>query len=204
MTIITKIKSNPALKKIVLWMLIPSNEYRPRLWVRIFLNPFLHYNGIGSVIRRRTKMDLFPFRKFQLGDHSVIEDFSTVNNAVGDVIIGKNSFIGVSNVIIGPVEIGDEVMLAQNVVLSGLNHGYEDVTIPPKRQKITTDKIKVGNGVWIGANSTITAGVELGNHSVIGAGSVVTKNIPAFCVAVGNPAKVIKSYNEQTKMWEKK
>ncbi len=148
-------------------------------------------------------MDVFPFRDFQIGDDSVIEDFSTVNNAVGDVIIGKSSLIGVSNVIIGPVEIGDEVILAQNIVISGLNHGYEDISKSPMRQKVTTAIIRIGDKVWIGANSTITAGVTLGTHCIIGAGSVVTKDIPPFSVAVGNPAKVIKTYNPQTKIWEK-
>lgn len=184
-------------------MLIPTGEYRPRLWVRLIVNPFFHRKGRGSIIRWRTRMDVFPFRDFQIGDDSVIEDFSTVNNAVGDVIIGKSSLIGVSNVIIGPVEIGDEVILAQNIVISGLNHGYEDVSKSPMRQKVTTAIIRIGDKVWIGANSTITAGVTLGTHCIIGAGSVVTKDIPPFSVAVGNPAKVIKTYNPQTKIWEK-
>jgi len=54
---------------------------------------------------------------------------------------------------------------------------------------------------WIGANAVITAGVTIGKHSVIAAGSVVTKNIPPYSVAVGNPARVIKQYNFETKQW---
>ncbi|MEJ7692086.1 acyltransferase [Daejeonella sp.] len=203
MTLISKIKSDPKLKKIGLWMLIPSNEYRPRWWVKAFLNPFKHSRGKGAIVRHQTKTDLFPFRNFVLGDRSVIETFSTLNNAVGDIIIGDDSFIGVGNVIIGPVSIGSNTMLAQNVVLSGMNHGYEDVKVPPIKQKISTKQITVGDNVWIGANVTVTAGVEIGNHSIIGAGSVVTKNIPDYSVAVGNPAKVIKKYNFELEKWEK-
>ena len=107
------------------------------------------------------------------------------------------------NVIIGPVSIGNDVILAQNIVISGLNHGYEDVNIPPSLQKTITKKIVLEDSIWIGANAVITAGVTIGKHSVIGAGSVVTKNIPSFCVAVGNPAKIIKRYDEVSASWKK-
>jgi acetyltransferase-like isoleucine patch superfamily enzyme len=201
--LVEKIKSNPTLKKIAHWCIIPSNEYRPRLWVKLLLNPLKHRSGKGSKVYSRTRMDLLPFNNFQLGDYSTIEDFSTVNNGVGDVFIGNRSIIGIGNVIIGPVTIGNDVMLAQNIVVSGLNHGYEDVSIPPKDQKVSTKPITISDNVWVGANCVITAGVTIGKHSVIGAGSVVTKDIPEYSVAVGNPARVIKKHNFQTGEWEK-
>lgn len=203
MSIVSKIKSNPELKRFALWMLIPSNEHRPRLWVRLFLNPFKHKRGKGAVVRWRTRMDVFPFNNFVLGTRSVIEDFSTINNGVGDVVIGDRSIVGLGNTIIGPVQIGNDVMLAQNIVVSGMNHGYEDISLPPSRQKDICKQIVIGDNVWIGANSVITIGVQIGKHSIIGAGSVVTKDIPAFSVAVGNPAKVIKQYNFSSQAWEK-
>ncbi|MBC8053224.1 MAG: acyltransferase [Sphingobacteriaceae bacterium] len=198
-----KIKANPSLKKFAHWCLIPSNEYRPRLWVKLFLNPFKHKKGKGSTIHSRTRIDVLPFNNFELGDYSTIEDFSTINNGVGDVIIGKKSIVGIGNVIIGPVKIGDNVMLAQNIVVSGLNHGYEDINIPPKDQKVSTKPITISDNVWIGANCVITAGISIGKHSVIGAGSVVTKDIPEYVVAVGNPARIIKKYNSDTFTWDK-
>ena len=148
-------------------------------------------------------MDVFPFNDFRLGTRSVIEDFSTINNGVGDVLIGERSIVGLGNTIIGPVQIGNDVMLAQNIVVSGMNHGYEDISLPPSRQKDICKQIVIGDNVWIGANSVITIGVQIGKHSIIGAGSVVTKDIPAFSVAVGNPAKVIKQYNFSSEVWEK-
>jgi acetyltransferase-like isoleucine patch superfamily enzyme len=202
MSIKSKIKSNAFLKHVALRLLIPKNEYRPRLWVKWFLNPFKHKRGRGSVIRNRTRTDLFPYNNFLLGNYSIIEDFTTINNAVGDVIIGNRTIIGIGSVIIGPVQIGNNVMIAQNIVMSGLNHGYEDVSIPPAEQKVTCKPIVISDNVWIGANSVITAGVTLGKHSVVGAGSVVTKSIPAYSVAVGNPAKVIKKYNSVNNNWE--
>jgi acetyltransferase-like isoleucine patch superfamily enzyme len=203
MSVITQIKSNPRLKSLVHWMLIPTGESRPRLWVRWFITPFYHHRGKGAVVRYYARLDIFPFNKFSLGSKSIIEDFATINNGVGDVIIGDNCGIGIGNVIIGPVNMGNYVMLAQNIVISGLNHGYEDVTLPPRVQKVVTKQITICDNVWVGANSVITAGVTIGKHAIIGAGSVVTKNIPEYSVAVGNPAKVIKKYNFTTNNWEK-
>lgn len=203
MSVSSAIKSNPALKHLALRLLIPANEHRPRLWVRLFLNPFKHHRGKGSIVRTRTRMDVFPFNNFSLGLRSVIEDFSTINNGVGNVIIGDRTIIGMGNTIIGPVTIGNDVMFAQNIVVSGMNHGYEDVDVPPSIQKEICKQINIADDVWIGANCVITAGVSIGKHSVIGAGSVVTKDVPSFSVAVGNPARVIKKYNSVTLAWEK-
>lgn len=203
MSLITIIKSNPRLKKIVHWLIVQTGKSAPRLWVRWFVNPFIHKRGRGSVVRFYSRMDLFPFNNFELGAYSVIEDFSAINNGVGDVIIGHHTGVGLSNTIIGPVTLGNYVTMAQHIVLSGLNHGFEDVTISTRLQKVVTKQITVCDDVWIGANSVITAGVTIGRHSVIGAGSVVTKDIPEYCVAVGNPAKVIKKYNFETATWER-
>jgi acetyltransferase-like isoleucine patch superfamily enzyme len=203
MFLTSAIKSNPELKKFVHWLLIPRGQARPRLWVRLFVNPFIHKKGKHTIIRFNTRMDLFPFKDFKIGSDSIIEDFATINNGVGDVLIGNNTGIGLSNVIIGPVKIGDYVMLAQNIVISGLNHGYEDVTIAPRLQKVVTKQITIDDNVWIGANCVVTAGVTIGKHAIIGAGSVVTKDIPSYCVAVGNPARVIKKYNFETSSWQK-
>ncbi|WP_281169845.1 acyltransferase [Flexithrix dorotheae] len=122
---------------------------------------------------------------------------------MGDLIIGNNSRVGIGNVLIGPVEIGNNCILAQNIVISGLNHGYEDPLIPIKDQPVMTKPISIKNDCWIGANVCITAGVEIGEHSIIGAGSVVTKSIPPFHVAVGNPAKLVKKYDFEARTWVK-
>jgi len=198
-----KIKSNESLKKLVLWMLMPRNQARPRLWVKLFVNPLKHKKGRHSLIRRRTRMDVLPFNNFVLGKDSTIEDFSTINNGVGDVVIGDRTRIGLANVLIGPVQIGNDVMFAQNIVLSGLNHGYEDIDIPPSQQKVTTKPIVVEDQVWIGANAVVTAGVIIGKHSIVAAGCVVVKDVPAYSIVGGNPGKILKQYNKETKRWER-
>ncbi|TKB97892.1 acyltransferase [Pedobacter cryophilus] len=203
MSVTKIIKSNPVLKKLIHWMIIPSNDFRPRLWIRLFVNPVRNKIGKNTIIRSSTRMDILPFNKFEIGSKSLIEDFSTINNGVGDVKIGNNTIIGLSNVIIGPVVIGDGVMLAQHIVVSGLNHGYEAIDISPSKQPVSTKLITIDDDVWIGANAVITAGVHIGKHAVIGAGSVVVKDIPDYSIAVGNPAKVIKKYNFESQNWEK-
>lgn len=203
MPIAETIKNNPTLKKIVHRLLIPKGEARPRLWVKLFLNRFFHKRGKGSTIRRRTRIDVLPFNIFELGAYATIEDFCTINNGVGAVTIGNNSLIGMGNVLIGPVSVGNNVIFAQNVVASGLNHEYRDPATPISLQPVTVMPIVVEDDCWIAANVVITAGVTIGKHSVIAAGAVVTKNVPPFSIAAGNPAKVIKQYDPTMKDWVK-
>jgi acetyltransferase-like isoleucine patch superfamily enzyme len=198
-----KIKSNEKLKKFIHYLLIPKNQARPRLWVKWFVNPFIHKRGKGTTVCRRTRMDVLPFNQFHLGSYSTVEDFATVNNGVGDVYIGDHTRIGMGNVVIGPVRIGNDVIFAQNIVMSGLNHVYEDPDIPIHRQAVTTKQITIEDDCWLGANVVVTSGVTVGKHSVVAAGAVVTKDIPPYSIAVGNPARVIKQYNPEKKSWEK-
>lgn len=198
-----RVKNNPKLKKIVHWMIVPPHEARPRLWIKLFVNPFVHKRGKGSKIRRRTRIDVLPFNKFELGEYATIEDFSTINNGVGPVFIGDRTLIGMSNVIIGPVTLGNNIIIAQNVVMSGLNHSYQDVHLPISQQNVTTSEIRIEDDCWIAANVVITAGVTIGKHSVIAAGTVVTKDVPPFSIVAGNPGKIIKKYNNATNSWDR-
>lgn len=201
MSLQDKIKNNPKLKALALYLLRPRNQHRPRLWVKWFWNPFVHKRGRGSIIRRRTRMDVMPFNPFEIGKDVLIEDFSTINNQVGPVYIDDRSLIGLSSVIIGPVSIGKDVLLAQNIVMSGLNHHYQDVSRPINQQEVSTANIIIEDEVWIGANAVITAGVKIGKHAIIAAGSVVTKNVPPYSVVAGNPAKLIKIFDTTSEEW---
>lgn len=198
-----RIKSNPKIKKLALWMLSPKNQARPRAWIKLFINPFKHKRGKGSLIRRRVRLDVMPFNNFVLGRDSTIEDFSTINNGVGDIIIGERTRIGMSNTLIGPVTVGNDVIFAQNIVASGLNHGYEDISIPITDQTVTTDPIIVEDEAWIGANAVLTAGVTVGKHSIVAAGCVVVKDVPPYSIVGGNPGRLLKQYNPETKEWER-
>lgn len=105
--------------------------------------------------------------------------------------------------------IGDDVLIASKVYITDLNHGSysgaeqskpQDIV---KERRIYTKPVKIGNNVWIGENVSILSGVEVGENAILGANSVVTKNVPKNCIAVGNPARVIKVYNKSIGKWEK-
>lgn len=202
MGVITTIKSNERLKKFLWRLCIHPVKDRPRRWVRLFLPLFIK-KGKKSVIYKSVRKDIFPSHQFIMGNNSVVEDFATIANAMGDINIGDRSRIGLGNTIIGPVNIGNDVNLAQNVVVSGLNHNYMDVSRTIKAQGVNTSLIVIKDDVWIGANSVVLAGVTIGEHVVIGAGSVVTKNIPAYSIALGNPARVVKKYDSDREKWIK-
>ncbi len=198
-----KIRSKAWLKKLVLWSLMPRRRATPRKWVRFFLNPFFHKRGKGSFVSPKARLDVLPFHEFSVGENAVIEDFVTINNGVGDVFIGSTAMVGIGSTVIGPVRIGRDVLIGQGVVLSGLNHVYEDIQLPIEKQPVTKKTITVEDEVLIGANTSIVSGVTIGKHAVIGAGSVVTKDVAAYTVVAGNPAKMIKRYEFETKKWER-
>jgi acetyltransferase-like isoleucine patch superfamily enzyme len=197
-----KIQNDPRKKALMIKLLMVTNQARPRWWVRTFVNPFKRKVGKGSVIRRSARLDVVPFRAFNIGRGSIIEDYVCINNGVGEVIIGDNVTIGIGSTLMGPVEIGNNVILAQHVGLSGLNHGYTDIDTPIRDQKCTTALIKIGDDCWIGTNAVITAGVIVGKHSIVAAGSVVTKDVPDYTIVGGNPARILKHYNSVTGNWE--
>lgn len=198
-----RIKASEKLKKAVLYVIVRPHRARPRWWVRTFVNPFTRTVKRGGCIRRSARLDVVPFNRFTVGCRAVIEDFSTVNNGVGDVLLGDRSRIGIGCTVIGPVTIGNDVQLAQHITVSGLNHNYEDVNRTIDSQGVSTAEVKIGDDVWIGANSVILAGVTIGNHVVVGAGSVVNRDLPSYSVCVGNPVRVVKQYDFQTGAWIK-
>lgn len=205
MSLIEKIKNDPRLRQLALWLIVPTNHPRPRLWVRIFLNRFFHKRGKKSHIRFHARLDVFPYHIFNVGSNSVIEDYTVINNGAGDVIIGDNSIIGIGTVIIGPVRMGNGSYTGQHVFMAGFNHGFKDGTKNSRSQPVDIrgEGVVLEEDVFIGSNSVITAGVTIGKGTQVGAGSVVSRNLPPHCIAVGNPARVIRRYNFENDLWEK-
>ncbi len=127
---------------------------------------------------------------FYMGGHGLISS---------DLVAGEYSFIG-SNCTIPPkVTIGKYTMLAPNVSILGGDHIFED----PKTPIIFSGRpimksTKIGEDVWIGANTLIMAGITVGNGAIIAAGSIVTKDVPEYSIYGGNPAKLIRMrFNDQ-------
>ena len=186
-----KFKGNPKLKKLVDWLIMNQVETRPRWYIRL-LAPFYQHRGKHSVIHRSVRMDTPPYRRFCLGDYSVVESFACINNAVGEVMIGDHTRIGLHNTIIGPVTIGSHVNLAQGITVTALNHNFENAEKHIDEQGVSTTPVTIEDDVWIGANAVILPGVHIGNHCVVAAGAVVTKDVPPHSLVGGVPAKIMK------------
>lgn len=94
------------------------------------------------------------------------------------------------------IEIGENTVLGDNVFISDNLHGnstMKDMEIEPvKRELYSKGPVNIGKNVLIGRNTCVLSNVEIGDGAIIGANSVVTHNIPAYCVAVGSPAKIVK------------
>ena len=191
------LKGNPKLKRWIDRFIMNQRDARPRWYIRL-LAPLYQHRGRGSKIYWSVRMDTPPYRKFSLGTKSVIESYCCINNAVGDVLIGNHTRIGIHNTIIGPVTIGNHVNLAQGITVTALNHNFKDTTLRIDEQGISTNPVVIGDDVWIGANAVILPGVTIGRHVVVAAGAVVTKDVPDNCIVGGVPAHIIKDLNPQT------
>lgn len=124
-------------------------------------------------------VDINPMRQVEFGSN---------------VLISKNTSITTSLSHDSKITIGNDVMIAHNVLIIGGNHKISDINIPMRLQgEGKQGSIVIEDDVWIGAGVIVLTGIRIGKGSVIGAGSVVTKNIPRYSVAVGNPAKVVKT-----------
>lgn len=187
------LQSSPEGKRVAHRALFPKDDYRPRWWVRALANPFVHHRR--GLIRRSARLDTVPFNDFVLMDKAIIEGQTLINNVMGDVIVGRHSLIGYGSVVIGPVVVDDDVLLAQNVVLSALNHNYEDISRPIREQGVNTAPIHVDKGAWIGAHAVVLPGVRIGRNSVVAAGAIVTEDVPDFSIVVGSPARVVRRYD---------
>ena len=120
-----------------------------------------------------------------------------------DLEIGDNAVIQVSCHIgcINKVRIGKYTTIAARTLVTDHTHGTveaNDLELPPRHRDLySKGPVIIGDYVMIGEGCAIMPGVTIGDHAVIGANSVVTKDIPPFCVAAGNPAKVIRNMLEQ-------
>lgn len=110
-----------------------------------------------------------------------------------DIEIGDYSGLGLNSRVMGPLKIGDNVMMGPEVMIFSRNHNIDRTDIPMIKQGDTPEMpVTIGDDVWIGARAIILPGVTVGRGAVVGAGAVVTKDVPEYAVVGGVPAKVIK------------
>jgi len=175
----------------------------------------LFYKG-ARLVRRpfycRGKSRLQFAEGFTTGHHCRFDLLGEDGDNSKKLVIGKNCKLGdnVHIVANGKVIIGDNCLMASKIFISDTNHGeYSKVTIdsspyiPPDERPLYTEPVIIGNNVWIGENACILLGVKIGDGCIIGANSVVNRDIPDNCIVAGSPARVIKEWNEELKMWLK-
>ena len=109
------------------------------------------------------------------------------------VSLGDYSGIGVNAKLYGRCSIGDHVMMGEDCTVITRNHRFSATDKPMMEQGFEEERpVRIGNDVWIGDRVIILPGVTIGDGCIIGAGSVVTRDIPAYAIAAGNPAKVLR------------
>ena len=123
------------------------------------------------------------------------------------IVLEENVSIGMFSRIacINRIIIAKNVLAGPNIFISDYNHAYQDIEKPIAQQGNTpaTAEVVIGEDSWIGTNVVICGNVHIGKHVVVGAGSFVNKDIPDYCVVVGNPARAVKKYNFSSREWER-
>jgi maltose O-acetyltransferase len=137
--------------------------------------------GIGKLLLK--KLGKYP----NIRDHNIFRDGRNVE--IGDFFSSGyyNYFAG------GPITIGNNVRMANFVIIETTGHNFADTDKPIRQQGIYKKPVVIEDDVWIGDRVTILPGVTIGKGAVVGSGAVVPKDVPANSIVVGNPARVIGS-----------
>jgi serine acetyltransferase len=146
---------------------------------------------------------LFGERYISIGAGTVIGPYASLSAGVAPdhvpdhdpvIRIGDRCVIGKGSGIVGhsKIEIGDDVWMGHHVYVTDANHGYRDTTVPIGVQFAAPRPVSIGSGSWLGHGTIVLPGSTIGRNVVAGAGTVVAGDLPDFCVAVGNPARVIR------------
>ena len=187
------------------------------LVLRRLVYPFL-LGSVGHNVTFGANIVIRHPQKIFIGDNVVVDD-NCLLDAKGDsnrgITIGSGVFIGRNSVLhckngdivihddvnIGfncdiassnHIEIGDKVLVAAYAYIVGGGHDYSRLDVPVMEQKRIARPVKIGQQAWIGAGAIVLDGVTIGEGTIVGTGAVVNADLPANCLAVGMPAKVLR------------
>lgn len=175
---------------------------------------YIRFSKIGRkcFIGRRARINQCKY--ISMGDQcrigndcriSVYEEFGGEVNTP-ELIFGNRVYMGdhISILCADKILIKDDVLMASYIMIASENHGMDvEGEIGYGKQKLITQPVTIENGVWIGEKAIILPGVTIGEKAIVAAGAVVTKDVPAYTVVAGNPARILKRYNFTTHAWER-
>ena len=173
---------------------------------------FLNKRSLGLNIHRSSSINMM---RLQLKKNCVIniDEQSQVEGAISfdkenaSISIGKRVFMNGSLIAAKKIEIGDDVLISWGVTI--VDHNSHSISFSERAEDVNNWRlgqkdwthvkimpIKISNKVWVGFNTIILKGVTIGEGAIVGAGSVVTKDVPAWTIVAGNPARVIREIPE--------
>jgi len=171
----------------------------------------LKYTGEGVALGKGVKIEHPEY--VSLGDCVHINDYcwlsivdknsefsQSIPDGEPELTIGSGTYIGRFGTLacVNRIIIGDDVLISDRVFIGDAEHGFLLTSVAIKDQKISSPgPVIIGDGTWVGIGVSILPNVKIGKNCVIGANSVVTRDIPDFSVAIGNPAKVVRCLGEQ-------
>lgn len=166
--------------------------------------------GLHKSVALRNPRNIVLGKNCNIGENSYIlcwdqYNYRKTNQKLGGQLCIGDDFSATRRLTIqccNHIMIGNDVLIASDVFICDYNHGTDPNRRSYRENELALSTVKICDGVWIGQGVYILPGVTIGKHAIIGAGSVVTQSIPAYSMAVGNPAKVIKKYNKVLQCWE--
>lgn len=137
-------------------------------------------------------------QNFSIGRGSIIECTGVLRELGDELVIGENVGIAANAFIAvrGRVEIGDDTIFGPNVSIHAENHVFDNKDTPIRLQGSSRKGVKIGKDCWIGSKAVILDGVTIGDHAIVAAGAVVNKDVPAYAIVGGVPAKEISTRNK--------
>ncbi len=171
---------------------MPARRVLQRVLVPSIVKTAIYYFRFRALVSARAEVDLSS--NLVIGRGAEISAFAKVKAIGGPLHIGSRSSIGTGCFLsagYGGIRIGDDVMIASNVVIVANNHRYDRVDVPMNQQGGTSQGIVIEDDVWIGANSCIMDGAHIETGVVVAAGSVVSGKVAKRSVVVGNPARSV-------------
>ena len=179
------------------------------LWRKLKCRLFAWFNSyaFGAFGKHNYLFDLNLLnpQNIFLGSNLWISKTRLASSKGGKLIIGNHVAIGRFSQIyaLQSIIIEDGVLMAENTFISDNTHTFTDITTPVRDQDIKPlGNVVIGSGTWIGRNVVVN-GCKIGRNCIIGAYTFLKKDIPDYCVVVGNPARIVKRYNPQSGQWEK-